>query len=450
VGDDRIPVAPRGAEAAARVTARAAFTAGVLGALLGCDGRGSDLPREVRWSSEHFDYWTRASETGACADVLTPLERHFATLESYLGFAWPAGKRVAYDKFVDGKDLDAHGGCEGAPGCTYGSEIEVTGALDTHELVHAYLSETGTPPPVLIEGVAVALSCSAAYYAVPKPTIGWEALASLSEGPADVYPPGAWLVAYLLDAYGPGPFLNVYATLPYHASAADMDAAFRAGYGKSLADIWAAALAEDQPRNTCIWECSGPPLALDGQPFDTAGVCGVDTKRPFALAEEATVAFTANGGTGLGLGPCGPVTPPAVVVFAIPTVVTIFHLPAGRYFLENGYTPGTIVGTADASATLNPDCAAATDSSLLDVANIFVAVPPGDAPWFLALPPPTKPTLAVLEAGGDGAAALCTSCATGAACTDLRSEAVDVAAGDTLRLTPDPKHPWSGFEAVFE
>ena len=130
-------------------------------------------------------------------------------------------------------------------------------------------------------------------------------------------------------------------------------------------------------------------------------------------------------------------------------MVTIFHLPAGRYFLQNGSQPGTIVGTADASATLNHDCAAATDGSLLDAANVFIAVPPGDAPWFLALPPTAKPTLAVLEAGG-GTAALCTSCAPGAACTDLRSQAVDVVAGDTLRLTPDPKIPWSGFMPIWE
>ena len=42
------------------------------------------------------------------------------------------------------------------------------------------------------------------------------------------------------------------------------------------------------PRNTCIWQCSGPPIVLNGQPFDTAGVCGVDTTRPFSLAAEAT------------------------------------------------------------------------------------------------------------------------------------------------------------------
>jgi len=431
------------------VTARPAAAACALGALFGC-GRSADLPSDAHWTSAHFDYWTRATETEACPDILGPLERHFSTLESYLGFSWPAGTKVAYYKFTDGTDLGAHSDCpSGAGACTPGTSVESPTGLDTHELVHAYLFPTGFPPTVLVEGAAVALSCTAASYATPKPTIGWEALASFDEGSPEVYPPGAWLAAYLLDAYGPGPFLNLYATLPHGASAADMDAAVRAGYGKSLADIWAAALAEDQPRNTCIWQCSGPLLALDGQPFDGAGVCGVDTTRPFAVGAEATIAFTANGATGLGLGSCGPVTTPNDFVFAIPSVVTIFHLPAGRYFLQNGSQPGTIVGTADASATLNHDCAAATDGSLLDAANVFIAVPPGDAPWFLALPPTAKPTLAVLEAGG-GTAALCTSCAPGAACTDLRSQAVDVVAGDTLRLTPDPKIPWSGFMPIWE
>lgn len=428
---------------------RAVRAACLLGALAGCGGvrPSTELPADNHWSSAHFDYWTRAAEPEACPDILGPLEQHFATLQAYLGFTWPAGTKVAYYKFLDHVDLVTHGDCGDAGGCAPGSSVESPGGFTKHELVHAYLWPTGFPPAILVEGAAVALSCGAAFYTQTKPTVGWEMLAAYTEGPNDVYAPGAWLVGYLLDAYGPGPFLDLYATLPHDAGAADMDAAFESHYGKSLADIWAAALAEDQPRNTCIWECSGPPIALDDQPFATAGVCGVDNNRPFSLAAEATIAFTENGGTGMELGPCGPVTPPSNGIFANPTAVALYHLPAGRYYLLHGYAPGTIVGTADASATLNTDCASAMDASLLGDAGFFVAVPRGDAPWYLPLPPTTKQKLDMSYSGG-GAAALCGSCAAGAACTFVGPGSVDLAGGEILRLTPDRTQPFSGFAPI--
>ena len=42
-------------------------------------------------------------------------------------------------------------------------------AFDRHELIHAYLAPYGLPPPLFIEGAAVALSCQ--HY--PRPTGSW-------------------------------------------------------------------------------------------------------------------------------------------------------------------------------------------------------------------------------------------------------------------------------------
>src|SRR5262249_20456297 len=152
----------------------------------------------------------------------------------------------------------AHAGCpDGRDGCTLDASARTTAVLDEHELVHAYLYPTGNPPPVLQEGVAVALSCGAATFG--KPVVGPDDLAGLSAlGPRalDTYGAGAWLVGYLLDQLGPQRFVQLYGMLGHQVSTAQMDAAFRAVYGQGLADLWTAAVGEDHPRNTCVWECS--------------------------------------------------------------------------------------------------------------------------------------------------------------------------------------------------
>src|SRR5205814_1470539 len=169
--------------------------------------------------------------------------------------------KVTYYKFADTADFAAHNDCPtGSGGCTTSeSAVQSVNGLDLHELVHAYLFATGYPPNVLVEGVAVAVSCTADSYYTEKPTETWEQLADdmfSTKDTVSVYRDGAWLVGYLLDVFGPQRFMTLYATLGSGVDSATMDAAFQAVYGQSLADIWAAALADTPPRNVCVWQCS--------------------------------------------------------------------------------------------------------------------------------------------------------------------------------------------------
>src|SRR5262249_47288996 len=144
------------------------------------------LPAVTLGQTAHFDYRARAGDATVCPDVLGTLERHFSVLQAYLGFAWPAGKRVRYDKFSDAADFAAHAGCPSdAGGCAPQTNVESSQGLDTHELVHAYLYPTGFPPWVLVEGAAVALSCAGRFYADPKPTLSWDQLAGIGSGAVD-------------------------------------------------------------------------------------------------------------------------------------------------------------------------------------------------------------------------------------------------------------------------
>ncbi len=424
---------------------RALLLAVALGLLFAggsaCDGT-YDLPADRRWTSAHFDYLTRASDDAICPDVLGPLEDHFAELQGYLGFDWPDGQKVTYEKFVDGLDFAVHNGfgCgKLADACTEGATVESPQGLDTHELVHAYLWSTGNPPTVLIEGVAVVLSCGSSFFA-QKPTQTWEQLASAGYGPGDsVYYAGTWLVGYLLDVYGPRPFLTLYRTLSYSADTAAMDAAFRTIYSVSLSVIWTAALAESQPRNVCIWQCSRPPLALDGVPVDTSGVCGVGEALPFTLASESTISL-ATTRSGFSVKPCGQVPLP---VWTVGPGLGLYDLPAGAYFVDVYPTAGTITGRSDASGALNPTCAAATDVATLGAGNIFALMPSTKPSWFLPLPPPPTSGGQPLTpfVGTSGTASICASC-DAASCVSP-SHSGPWQTGQVLNLATDPFEPFT-------
>ena len=425
-------------------TALLALLAG-LSALSSCDGT-LDLPADRRWTSAHFDYLTRSSDDAICPDVLGPLEDHFAELQGYLGFEWPFGQKVTYEKFVDSVDFAAHQTCGGSPeGCTLGTTVESPLGLDPHELVHAYLSSTGYPPTVLVEGVAVSLACQSSLFA-RKPTQSWDQLALAGYGAGDaVYYAGTWLVGYLLDVYGPQSFLTLYRTLSSTADAPTMDAAFRTIYGVSLSTIWTAALGESQPRNVCIWQCSRRPLALDGLPVDTSGVCGVEGALPFTLALESTISLAATGAD-VSVRPCGQVALPHTSFNGAPGhgVLALYDLPAGSYFLDFSPIAGTITGTADASATLNPTCVEATDIATFDAGNIFVVVASTRPNWFLPLPPPIVggylPSLVSLSSG---TASICGSCDT-TTCVDA-AQAGPWQGGQVVNIATDPAEPFNEF-----
>jgi hypothetical protein len=429
----------------ARAVAGICAAAAVTATAGGC-GRNVDLPASQLGQSTHFEYWARASDTKVCPDVLATLEANFSTLQGYLGFDWPRGARVQYYKFLDAQDFSAHAGCpKDAGGCARQTNVLTTNAMDTHELVHAYLYPTGAPPLVLVEGAAVALSCTARGY--DKPTLGWEELATVppfSVDPVTVYSAGAWLVAYLLDELGPQRFISLYGSIGAGATSAELDAAVRRVYGQSLAALWTAALAEAQPRSTCIWECSGAPLPLDGSVVDTAGACGPDIARTFSLPTDGTISFSLDGPV-VGLGSCGRgVVPGAGINGALAGgTLAIYRLTAGSYFLSHNPNAGTIVGTADASAVLSPSCGAAVDVAQLDRANIFVALPSMSGPWFLPVPSRNGHDLIVQRTPDTAGATLCASCGA-AACADA-SRVSAWAPGQVLQLAPDPTRDFSEY-----
>ncbi|HEY4395722.1 MAG TPA: hypothetical protein VGP64_16745 [Polyangia bacterium] len=418
-----------------------------------------NLPSDLRFQTAHFEYYSRASDDTICPDLAGPLEDHFATLQSYFGFDWPAGRKVKYYKFTDTADFTANNRqCpDNSGGCTdQNSVVQSPNGLDTHELVHAYLFADGDPPNVLIEGAAVALSCTSNGYP-EKPTETWDQLADdmfSSKDTVTIYRDGAWLVGYLLDVFGPQPFMTLYETLKSSADATAMDAAFQTIYGQSLASIWAAALTDSQPRNVCVWQCSRPPIALDGTAFDTTGVCGTDSQRPFTLTAESVVSF-ATSGADLQLGPCGQIDPPTSALngtFPSGGVTALYDLPAGTYYLDHNPLRGTITAGL-APGALNPACTSATDvAALSNAAMLYVAVPSSQQIWFLPLRAPladgAQPVFEPVLYG-DGYADVCDGCDL-ASCTGTGDILPPWASGQVVRYTSTMTRPYDELMLFWE
>jgi len=412
----------------------------------GCGGGGVDLPDDQRWTSEHFVFHTRNAEKDACADILTLLEQHFATMQAYLGFAWPQERVVDYYKFVDRADLDAHSACGGGARCTSGSAIQSDSAFDPHELIHAYLAPTGEPGPLMAEGAAVALSCQ-----MPgrtRPSLPADAVFGLGDRSSDLYTAGGWLASYLLDEFGPEELLSVYGRLQAGTAAADADQIFGDVYGMSFADLWAAATVDDVSRNVCRWECAQPAISVGGGPVDTAtGVCGQgNVARTFSVPDGNLMISSDN--VAFLVGDCGNrANLPLAGELGRAGAAAVYRLPAGDYFLEHSNQPGTITVAGADPTVLAPACAVASGGPLAALDTVGVFVPRSLPAWFVPIPWSHSGSLAVIANSGAGHAFLCPACGGDPSqCPVAPHDSLQSLANvNAVRLEGDPGVAMSGF-----
>jgi hypothetical protein len=325
-----------------------------LGAL-GCSSSPS-LPDDVQWISEHFVYHARADDDSVCAGIEDTLERHFAAMQSYLGFSWPAGRAIHYYKFRNELDFTENQPCPAeASGCHEAGRIFTAQPLHEHELIHAYLDPLGLPPPLLLEGVAQALGCQGyASLAGSAPPDSWRIARR-----QDAYVTGPWLVAHLLRKYGPAPFLQLYQGRWFDATSDELARRFEAVYGASIDEVWNDAASSTVPEVGCIfaWECAAP-AALPDAPIDVASRCDrADRYRSFTLAENALVDMTAEPQFAY-LHACAN-TPPAPLAELPEGLAMIgqalLELGSGSYFVQAD-TATTLSARAPAGSPLGDDC----------------------------------------------------------------------------------------------
>jgi hypothetical protein len=408
---------------------------------------GHNFPKDRLWESAHFRYHTRIDDPQPCEAVLVQLERHFGLLQGYLGFAWPAGRKVDYYKFVDQADYLANSGCSaGSDSCASDSEVMSPHVLQDHELIHAYLAPLGTPPAFFVEGAAGVLACRHLF--VVQNFKPWREVVTEAFGTkfGRAYYEGPWFVGYLLDRFGPASFLALYGRLDYRTATADTIAGeFASVYGESLDAVWNAGLdAGASLRCVNLWNCSGPSLPLDGSIQTLESTCdGSDNSRTFTLDTDTDVLILSHRYFMDAPLACDERMPTYVgggtqsVDYGSlydPTVVTI---PRGKYFIKSGAQGGVPdIGVRPLpSPTLSQDCgqlhALDTSGEEFWKGDIRLSIPNDGQSWYVKLHPATGNTY---YTGYSEQVLECSVC--GAACVPLVDNAHPDANGDVLlRLT---------------
>jgi len=415
-----------------------------------CEGD-LDLPNDQTWESAHFRYHTRKGDQAACEGVLVQLERNFAIVQGYLGLTWPEGKKVDYYKFRDQNDYSKNAPCsKTTASCTEDSSVMSPYILQEHELIHAYLAPFGDPPSFFVEGAAVALSCDRPWDE-RSGTAGWQDVVTLTSLDInDVYKTGGWLVGYLLDRYGPAPFLVFYDRLKESASAEDIALTFQEIYGESLDAVWDAATAGDRVGCVNLWACQGPTLVLDGNPQTLAQACdGSDNSRTFQLATDTDLVMSNSGTPYYAPVRCDSATFIGVSGYytGIAQYATLAHVTAGKYFLRAAGldTSGTAPLRALPNSAYVRDCPQAQPIDLgtseFTRRDLDLTIPNDGQPWFVKLHVPDDWHFWSTATASEHVMA-CPDCGDLTQCQAFRGDApLDGEGNVILRLTsttPDP------------
>jgi hypothetical protein len=268
----------------------------VLLSVLSCQAdKDYDLPDDVVWTSPHFAYHSRTGDQSVCEDIAEKLEQHFSSIQTTIGFDWPAGRTIHYYKFPTRDDFVANSPCPaGSAACTESNHVYSYRVFEQHELVHAYLWPLGLPPPLITEGAAVALSCSQTISSTPSLSLQDALRVPDALSDQRVYDTGGRLVRFLLATYGAESFLRFYSHLGAGSTFDTLDHLMRATFGAGAEEIWQETLAT--PANCPPpFECSRDALPLDGTLTEIRPTCGLfRDARTFTLAATADIAITSS------------------------------------------------------------------------------------------------------------------------------------------------------------
>lgn len=366
-------------------------------ALSSACGEDHDLPNDQTWESAHFRYHTRAGDPSVCQGVLAQLEWRFETMQGYLGLSWRAGQKVDYYKFRDQNDYAKNAPClAGSDSCAQRTSVMSAHVLQEHELIHAILAPSGLPPSFFEEGTAVVLSCGRPWDERAG-TMPWRdavMLTTLDADPEAMYKTAGWFVGYLLDRYGPVPFLVFRDRLKNSASAETIARTFQETYGDTLDAAWDAASAAGA-RVGCVhlWPCQGPPLVLDGTPQTLAQACdGSDATRTFELAADTDLMMSYNGMPYDAPIRCDSSTFVGVSGYytGIAQPAVLAHVTAGRYFVRAAGWSGDVPIRALPTGAYARDCAQAQPVDLgtrefTRKRDLDLTIPNDGQPWFVKL-----------------------------------------------------------------
>jgi hypothetical protein len=182
--------------------------------------------------------------------------------------------------------------------CAKGSSVYSWLFPDHHELIHAYLSAVGSPPPLLREGVAQGIYCGSRSVTGAVPP--WQSVVDLAAyDQPSVYDAGLYFFVYLVRMYGIDRFVSYYAQAPFTLDAGAFQSNFESFWGISLDSTWQnMQLSRVRTSQSAagpayaICPCTQPvTLPLDGR---TIGLNTLDTNAlPFPDADIGPYFFSA-------------------------------------------------------------------------------------------------------------------------------------------------------------
>ncbi|WP_437730550.1 hypothetical protein [Sorangium sp. So ce1335] len=228
-------------------------------------------------SSAHFRYHAREGDEHACVEVHDALERHLEMMTEYLEIEWPGDAIIDYYKFLDHDDYQDNSGCpERSGGCFGFGAVRASQAFDPHELIHAYtVTAWGNSTPMLVEGIAVALSCSP--WGLINRSRRWQdAFSMAAEAREDGYVLAGALVTHLLTEHGGVKKLRqLYESLSVGSLELSVQAAFEDVYGVDLDTVWSTLLERPEiPACLPLWACAADELAASDEVGPTCAGSG--------------------------------------------------------------------------------------------------------------------------------------------------------------------------------
>ena len=212
---------------------------------------------------QYVTFHARPGDPLLCESYVSEADAKATALFQYLGV--DASQRTVADWFQFGQDefLAGASPCDLDPtklptGCAIGKHAYGMAEAIEHELVHAYASALGHPSPLFTEGLAVSLSCrpDPSWYAGGAPPGDWRFFLRVQEM-------NAWqsaFVSYLLDSFGPEPFVRLYRALSFDASETDVADTFQRVYGESIDTAWSAMLSGKGRLCVGLFSCATPVL----------------------------------------------------------------------------------------------------------------------------------------------------------------------------------------------
>lgn len=299
-----------------------------------------------------------------CGGSLEHMDAFIERVAEELGVEVPGGNdKVEF--FWLTEDFNERSGCSGGVvGCFGRGKAYGTAAPFNHEVVHAVAAPLGRMPTYFVEGLAVAFEgigmrreWEPVFRSGTQPVL--HSITATEAAEVDYAEAGAFTV-YLFGRFGVAEVLWVVRGLPRKASRGDVDAAFRAGFGVTLAEVgadfdnfWKGC---PWPQTALLLECAAPEVAWDGLEFaefrgiscaqeDVIGPYDGTTMAVLRTLEvrEAglyEVNVIADGFAGVMLIECGGCGPRAVV--RVDETPVALALDAGLYAVRLVANPATV------------------------------------------------------------------------------------------------------------